>query len=163
MQQVCVRCGKEKTAAAFNRNKVRPDGLCSYCKVCNAAAAAERRKTRKPVLQPTVTHKVLFFVAIYICIYIYVYIYIYIYLCFPLALQPLLSHVSTCSYRKVCNAAATAECQKDTQASLYCNRQSHTRCSSFTEDVRSAHMKKTSLFIAGTSISFFPRKYVQLL
>eukprot|EP00208_Stichococcus_sp_RCC1054_P006000 CAMPEP_0206147570 /NCGR_PEP_ID=MMETSP1473-20131121/33813_1 /ASSEMBLY_ACC=CAM_ASM_001109 /TAXON_ID=1461547 /ORGANISM="Stichococcus sp, Strain RCC1054" /LENGTH=229 /DNA_ID=CAMNT_0053544543 /DNA_START=150 /DNA_END=836 /DNA_ORIENTATION=+ len=56
--KVCVRCGKEKSAAAFNRNKVRPDGLCSYCKVCNAAAAAERRKTRKPVLQPTVTHKV---------------------------------------------------------------------------------------------------------
>lgn len=56
--KVCVRCGKEKPAAAFNRNKVRPDGLCSYCKLCNAAAAAERRKTRKPVLQPTVTHKV---------------------------------------------------------------------------------------------------------
>jgi hypothetical protein len=56
--QVCVRCGKEKPAAAFNRNKVRPDGLCSYCKVCNAAAAAERRKTRQPVLEPTVSHKV---------------------------------------------------------------------------------------------------------
>lgn len=56
--KVCVRCGKEKPAAAFNRNKVRPDGLCSYCKVCNAAAAAERRKTRQPVLEPTVTHKV---------------------------------------------------------------------------------------------------------
>lgn len=56
--QVCVRCTREKAASAFNRNKVRPDGLCSYCKVCNAAAAAERRKTRKPVLQPTVTHKV---------------------------------------------------------------------------------------------------------
>lgn len=34
-----------------------PDGLCSYCKPCNAAAAAERRKRRVPVPEPTVVDK----------------------------------------------------------------------------------------------------------
>ncbi len=56
--QVCTKCQVEKAAEEFNRNKVRPDGLCSYCKVCNAAAAAERRRSRAPVTEPTVSHKV---------------------------------------------------------------------------------------------------------
>ena len=56
--QVCTKCQIEKAAEEFNRNKVRPDGLCSYCKVCNAAAAAERRRSRAPVTEPTVSHKV---------------------------------------------------------------------------------------------------------
>ncbi len=55
---MCTKCQVEKSAEEFNRNKVRPDGLCSYCKVCNAAAAAERRRSRAPVTEPTVSHKV---------------------------------------------------------------------------------------------------------
>lgn len=38
--------------------QVAPDGLCSYCKPCNAAAAAERRAKRFPVVAPTVASKV---------------------------------------------------------------------------------------------------------
>ena len=55
--KTCSRCGLRKGAAEFNNNKVSPDGLCSYCKPCNAAAAAERRKRRVPVPEPTVVHK----------------------------------------------------------------------------------------------------------
>lgn len=40
------------------RLQVAPDGLCSYCKPCNAAAAAERRAKRPPVVAPTVQSKV---------------------------------------------------------------------------------------------------------
>ncbi len=56
--QVCAKCQVEKAAEEFNSNKVRPDGLCSYCKVCNAAAAAEWRRKRAKVTEPTVSHKV---------------------------------------------------------------------------------------------------------
>ncbi len=55
--KTCSRCGLRKGAAEFNYNKVSPDGLCSYCKPCNAAAAAERRKRRVPVPEPTVVDK----------------------------------------------------------------------------------------------------------
>ena len=55
--KTCSRCGQRKGAAEFNNNKVSPDGLCSYCKPCNAAAAAERRKRRVPVPAPTVVDK----------------------------------------------------------------------------------------------------------
>ena len=55
--KACSRCGERKLAAEFNKNKVSPDGLCSYCKPCNAAAAADRRKRRVPVPLPTVATK----------------------------------------------------------------------------------------------------------
>ncbi len=55
--KTCSRCNLRKGAAEFNNNKVSPDGLCSYCKPCNAAAAAERRKRRVPVPEPTVVDK----------------------------------------------------------------------------------------------------------
>lgn len=56
--KVCSRCAERKPAAQFNNNKVSPDGLCSYCKPCNAAAAAQRRRQRAPVTSPTVATKV---------------------------------------------------------------------------------------------------------
>jgi hypothetical protein len=38
--------------------QVAPDGLCSYCKPCNAAAAAERRAKRPAHGSPTIAAKV---------------------------------------------------------------------------------------------------------
>ena len=39
-------------------SQVAPDGLCSYCKPCNAAAAAERRAKRPAAGSPTIAAKV---------------------------------------------------------------------------------------------------------
>lgn len=57
-EKACSRCCNTKPAGEFNANKVAPDGLCSYCKPCNAAAAAERRARRPAVVAPTVSVKV---------------------------------------------------------------------------------------------------------
>lgn len=56
--KACSKCNLQKHVACFSRNRARPDGLCMYCKPCNAASAAERRRVRVPVNDPTVTHKV---------------------------------------------------------------------------------------------------------
>lgn len=160
MRQVCVRCSKEKTAVAFNRNKVRPDGLCSYCKVCNAAAAAERRKTRKPVLQPTVTHKVLLIAGTCYC-----YVSTMSDQLGKPVLQPTVAHkvrISTsciprehvqlsyikpwlCRHCKVCNADANAERRK-------------TR-----KPVLQPTVTHKVLPIIGFSASQFQREHVQLM
>lgn len=55
---MCSKCSLRREIDGFSRNKARPDGMCIYCKPCNAAAAAERRRNQVPVTDPTVTHKV---------------------------------------------------------------------------------------------------------
>jgi hypothetical protein len=40
----CTKCGVPKTAAEFQKNASKPDGLHSYCKPCANTARAESRK-----------------------------------------------------------------------------------------------------------------------
>lgn len=56
--KVCSKCTLRKNLDEFSRNKARKDGICVYCKLCNAAATAERRQLHVPVTVPTVSHKV---------------------------------------------------------------------------------------------------------
>lgn len=41
--KVCGRCGESKQAAAFCKNRGRPDGLASECRECSAQRQRERR------------------------------------------------------------------------------------------------------------------------
>lgn len=43
---VCLKCKTDKDHEAFHRDKRRPSGRYTYCKVCVAATCAARRKAR---------------------------------------------------------------------------------------------------------------------
>lgn len=46
--KTCTKCKIEKPEEAFSRNRARKDGRHEECRLCNAAAQAERRKNRSP-------------------------------------------------------------------------------------------------------------------
>lgn len=43
-QKTCARCRIEKHVSEFSKDKQKRDGLCSACKVCDAAASAARSR-----------------------------------------------------------------------------------------------------------------------
>ena len=52
----CSRCGESKPPSAFHRDRGRPSGLHSYCKICNSAARdawRERPGSREMVAAAT--------------------------------------------------------------------------------------------------------------
>ena len=57
--QTCGKCQLRKGLDSFSPNRARLDGMCTYCKPCNALASKERRRLLVPVTEPTVTHKVI--------------------------------------------------------------------------------------------------------
>ena len=55
--KACRRCGLNKPAADFYRNKTNGDGLYNNCKICFSHDAASRRERLPPLEERTATAK----------------------------------------------------------------------------------------------------------
>jgi len=55
--KLCKGCNTEKPTSEFHKHAKRPDGLQSFCKACNNAAARKKQKEAVVVIKPVETKK----------------------------------------------------------------------------------------------------------